>query len=153
LNEYRYMLAVLHLRAGDPNEAIRLFQQTLENDIGYYMAHVQMANIYEGNQMWPQAVQARNRAINANPDDVSLVLDLGLTFAKAGQWASAEEPLQRAVLSSPRDARAPYYLGIVEQQLGKAAEARTAFTRFLGLAPSRYERQIADAKQRLAALP
>jgi len=152
LNEYRYMLAVLNQRGGDPNEAIRLFQQTLENDIGYYMAHVQMANIYEGNQMWPQAVQARNRAINANPDDASLVLDLGLTLAKSGQWASAEEPLQQAVTSSPRDARAPYYLGIVEQQLAKPAEARAAFNRFLAIAPSRYERQIADAKQRLAAL-
>ena len=146
------MLAVLNQRGGDQTEAIRLFQLTLENDIGYYMAHVQMANIYESNQMWPQAVQARHRAINANPDDASLVMDLGLTLAKAGQWASAEEPLQQAVTSSPRDARVPDYLGSVEQQLGKAAEARAAFTRFLAIAPSRYERQIADAKVRLAAL-
>jgi len=54
--------------------------------------------------------------------------------------------------ANPRDARVLYYLGIVDQQLSKKDDARSAFTRFLTLAPSRYERQIADAKQRLASL-
>jgi hypothetical protein len=43
-------------------------------------------------------------------------------------------------------------LGIVEQRETKNAEARTAFTEFIALAPSRYRAQVADAKQRLAAL-
>lgn len=153
LNEYRYMLAVLNQRGGDPNEAIRLFRETLENDAGYYMAHVQLANIYEGIRRWDQAVLERRYAVNANPDDPSLLLDLGLTLAKANQLADAEESLRQALAANPRDARVPYYLGVVEQQLSKPADARAALTRFLAIAPSRYDRQIADAKQRLASLP
>lgn len=152
-NEYRYMLAVLHQRSGDPNEAIRLFRETLDNDIGYYMAHVQLASLYENSQMWPQAIEARRHAFNANPYDPSLILDLGMTLAKAGRWVEAEESLRQAQDANPRDARVPYYLGIVAQQIAKPADARAAFTRFLAIAPSRYDRQIADAKQRLATLP
>jgi tetratricopeptide (TPR) repeat protein len=151
-NEFRYILAYMQQRAGKTQDAIQLYREVLENDIGLFMAHVQLANIYDGARMWDQAVVSRRNAINANPDDPSLILDLGITLAKATRWTEADSALRQAQDANPRDARVPYYLGIVEQQLGKAAEARTAFTRFLGLAPSRYERQIADAKVRLAAL-
>lgn len=152
LNEYRYMIAVLNQRAGDPNEAIRLFRQVLEEDAGYYMAHAQLANIYESAQRMEQAIAERRYAVNANPEDASLLLDLALTLAKAGKAADAEEPLRQAQAANPRDARASYYLGIVEQQLGKKDDARAALTRFVAIAPSRYDRQIADAQQRLATL-
>lgn len=152
-NEYRYMLAYVNQRAGSPNEAIRLYREALENDVGLYMAHVQLGNIYEGARMWEQAILSRRNAVNANPDDASLLLDLGLTLAKSGKMTDAELSLHQAMEVNPRDARIPYYLGIVEQQLAKPADARAAFTRFLAIAPSRYDRQIADAKQRLAALP
>lgn len=152
-NAYRYMVAVLNLRAGDPNAAIEAFRQVLEEDAGYYMAHVQLANIYENNRLWPQAIDERRNAVNANPDDASLLLDFGMTLAKGNQWAAAETALRQAAETNPRDTRALYYLGIVEQQLAKPTEARDAFTRFLALAPSRYDRQVADAKQRLTALP
>lgn len=151
-NEYRYVLAYVIQRNGNPNEAIRLYREALENDVGLYMAHVQLANIYEGARMWEQAILSRRNAINANPDDASLLLDLGLTLAKAGKMVDAEEPLRQAQSANPRDARTSYYLGIVEQQLGKKDDARAAFTRFLAIAPSRYDRQIADAQQRLATL-
>jgi hypothetical protein len=46
--------------------------------------------------------------------------------------------------------RSPF--GVTLQAEHQSAEARAAFTQFLALAPSRYERQIADAKQRLTVL-
>ncbi|HEV8264339.1 MAG TPA: hypothetical protein VGQ06_05265 [Gemmatimonadales bacterium] len=57
-------------------------------------------------------------------------------------------------MGNPRDPRAVYHLGIVRQQLAKAGEARETLARFIAMAPAaRYERQIADARQRLTALP
>jgi Flp pilus assembly protein TadD len=102
--------------------------------------------------MWDQAVLSRRNAINANPDDPTLVLDLGWTLVKARRFADAEESLVTAAERSPRDPRAAYYLALVQLQLGKAEDAKANFQRFIGIAPSRYERQIADAQQRLASL-
>ena len=75
-----------------------------------------------------------------------------MTLAKASQFSEAEETLKQALDANPRDARVPYFLGVVEQQLGKTEDARDALSRFVALAPSRYDRQIKDAQQRLAAL-
>lgn len=152
-NEYRYVLAFVRQRADDPNAAIREYREALTADIGLYMAHVRIADIYEGAAMWPQAVEARLNAVNANPDDPSLALDLGKTLANAGRWAEAEQPLRTAATGSPSDSRPHLFLGLVLAQLGKPAEARSALSRFIALAPSRYERQIALARQRLDALP
>jgi Flp pilus assembly protein TadD len=116
------------------------------------MAHTRLAQLYESVQRWPVAIAERQAAVNANPDDPSLVYDLGVTLAKGAQWAQGDSTLRQAMAANPRDSRVPYYLGIVEQQLGKKDEARTAFQRFLALAPSRYQVQIDNAKQRLAAL-
>ncbi|HXF95354.1 MAG TPA: tetratricopeptide repeat protein [Gemmatimonadales bacterium] len=143
---------MLDQRAGRPADALSRYREVVEQDIGFYMAHVRMAEIHEGAARWDRAVEARRHALNANPDDPSLMLDLGVTLAKAGRLADAEEALRQALEANPRDARVPYYLGVVQQQLGEAADAAASFRRFLTLAPSRYDRQIADARRRLASL-
>jgi tetratricopeptide (TPR) repeat protein len=152
-NEFRYILAVMQQRASHFNEAISLYREVAQNDIGLYMAHVRLADIYEDHNMMPQAVAERQAAVTANPEDASLLLMLGKSLARVGQWADAERTLQQAAEANGRDARIAYFLGIVEQQLQKPADAKAAFNRFLSLAPSRYAAQIADAKQRLTALP
>jgi len=151
-NEYRYTLAYLTQRAGDPNGAVRLYQDALTNDLGLYMAHVRVGDIYEAAGMFDQAIAARRNALNANPDDPSLLLDLGKTLANAARWAEAEQPLTESAAANPRDPRVPFFLGLVLERLGRKDEARAAFTRFIAIAPSRYERQIVVAKQHLAAL-
>ena len=90
--------------------------------------------------------------LNVNPDDASLLTDLGVTLGKAGMMPQAETRLQAAADANPRDTRSLYWLGVAQQELGKTAEARAAFTRFVELAPSRYQPQVALAKDRLARL-
>jgi len=151
-NQYRYILGVLNQRAGNLEESVRYFREALENDIGLYMANARLAAIAETNMNWPAAIKERRAAVNANPDDPSLLLDLGKALAGSGDWAGAEQTLKQAREANPRDSRVPYYLGIVQQQLNKKEEARASFDRFIALAPSRYARQVDNAKQRLAAL-
>lgn len=151
-NQYRYMMGVLYQRAGNLQDAVRYYREALENDIGLYMANSRLAGIAETNMNWPVAVKERRAAVSANPDDPSLLLDLGKTLAGAGDWTGAEQTLKQAMDANPRDSRVPYFLGIVQQQLNKKEEARASFDRFVALAPSRYARQVDNAKQRLAAL-
>jgi tetratricopeptide (TPR) repeat protein len=151
-NEYRYTVATILQAAGRSSEAIAMFKEVLNNDIGFYMANVRLANIYEAAKDYPRAVQERLNAANVNPDDASLLTDLGVTLGKAGMMPQAETRLQAAADANPRDTRSLYWLGIAQQELGKTAEARASFTRFVELAPSRYQPQVAMAKDRLARL-
>lgn len=151
-NEFRYVLAYVKQRSGEVNAAIDLYREAITNDIGLYMAHVRLAEIYETGRMLPQAIESRRNAINANPENPSLLLDLGKTLAAAGQMSDAAEALRQAASANARDPRPPFYLGLVLEQLGQNAEARSAFNQFIALAPSRYDRQIAMAKQHLDAL-
>jgi tetratricopeptide (TPR) repeat protein len=151
-NEYRYFLATVRQAAGQKDKALELFQQVLEADIGLYMAHVQRANIYESDRRYAEALEERQRAINANPDDPSLLTDLGVTLGKSGKWQEAEETLKQAAEANPRDPRPYFWMGLCQVEQGKSAEAKASLTRFVATAPSRWEAQINLANQRLARL-
>lgn len=151
-NEYRYALGYAKQRNNDLNAAMEIYREALATDLGLFPAHLRIAEMYEGARQWDDAINARRNAINSNPDDASMQLDLGWTLAKAGRFDEAESELRQAAERAPRDARAPYYLGLVQLRLNKTAEAKASFERFIHIAPSRFEQQIADAKQRLEKL-
>lgn len=151
-NHFRYVLATILQADGKLPVAMTLYREVLDQDAGYYMANVRLAGIYESQRDFPNAVQQRQYAVNTNPDDASLLLDLGVTLGKAGMMPQAEAKLQAAVDANPRDSRAWYWLGVAQQAEGKRAEAKATFERFVALAPSRYGPQIAMAKERLAQL-
>ncbi len=151
-NDYRFILAALYQQAGHPDSAIALYRQALERDLGLFMAHVQMANIYEGMRQYDEALAERQRAVNANAEDGTLLLDLGVTLGKAGRFPESADALAQAHERNPRDARSLFWLGLAEQQRNRREEARRAYERFLELAPGRFDRQIAMARQRLADL-
>ncbi len=151
-NEYRYFLALFQQAGGKTDEAIVTYKKAIENDLGLYMAHVRLAEIYEGRKDLPKAIEERRNAINANPEDPSLQMDLGVTLGRAGDFAGAETALKAATDGLPRDFSAWYWLGIAEQQLGKKPEAKAAFQKVVALAPSRVPDLVAKANQRLATL-
>jgi len=151
-NDYRYILALLNYRAGRYAESIALYREALGNDVGLFMAHVQMGKMYEERQQWTDAIEHFRHAVATNPDDPSLLLDLGTVLREAGNLSESETTLRSAMSANGRDTRVLYHLGLTLDQAGKKSEAREVFARFLDLAPSRYNRQITDVQQRLAAL-
>lgn len=151
-NDFRYILALLNYRAGRYDQAIALYKEALGNDIGLFMAHVQMGKMYEERQQWAEAIEHFRGAVLTNPDDPSLLLDLGIVLREGGNLAESEATLRDAMQANPRDSRVTYHLGITLQQADKKNDARDVFRRFLGSAPSRYERQIVDVRERLVAL-
>lgn len=151
-NEFRYLIATVQQRAGNTAEARRLFTEVAANDIGLYMAHVRLADIAEAERSYDEAIAARRRAIEVNPDDPSLLTDLGMTLGKAGRFGAAIATLQQAHEANPRDPRPLFLLGIGHVQMGDAPKAREALERFLAMAPERMERQVIAARQRLASL-
>jgi tetratricopeptide (TPR) repeat protein len=151
--DYRYLLALFKQWSHRPADAMTLYQQALASDLGLYMAHVRLAQLYAENHMWAQAVEEARRAVTANPDDPSLLVDLAEMLRDGGRLAEAEAAFRQAAQANVRNPRVAYELGLVEQQVGNPGAAKQAFTRFMAIAPSGMSTEIADAKQRLAALP
>lgn len=152
-NEYRFTLGVLRFLSGRVDSAVALFQESIANDLGLYMAHVYLATIYEQQQRMDEALVERQRAVDASPEDGILLQELGLALYNQGRQAEAQDVLKRAIAANPRNAFPHYILGHSALARGQPAEAKAEFTRFLELAPRRFTDYIADAKARLAALP
>ena len=153
-NEYRYFLAYMYHLAGQTDSALVMYEEALTNDLGLYMAHVQIANIYEQQRNYTRAVEARRRAVNANPDDPSLLRDLGVALGKSGQWIEAVEALKQAGAGNPRDYMVPFWLGIAQIQMGRTAAAKATLQEFLSLVPedSRFDKPKQYAREQMAGL-
>jgi len=152
-DDYGFVVAFLHQVAGQHDEAVRAYQDVLERNIGLYTAHIRLAEIHEQRKNWPAAIEERQRAVAANPEDPSLVFDLGEALYLSGRHAEAITELRRSIEMNSRETRAYYTLGLAALALGRAEEARTALHQFVALAPSRYRTRVFDARWRLAQSP
>jgi tetratricopeptide (TPR) repeat protein len=151
-NQIRYVLATISRRAGRADQALALYRESVANDLGLYMAHVQMADIYEERRQWNEAITERQRALDVSPDDASLRYDLAYSQARARQFKDAADILTDLMENKPLNPRIPYLLGLVSLQLGDAGRARDALQRFVAIAPSRFNEQVAEARQQLNQL-
>jgi tetratricopeptide (TPR) repeat protein len=152
INEYRYFVASFTHAAGRGNDAVGLYREAVENDLGLYMAHVRLASIFEAQRDYPQAIEERRRAINANPDDATLHLDLGIALGKSGNFAEAEKSIRVTTERIPRHVEAWFWLGLALEQQGKGAEAKVAYQKVVDLAPSRLKARADAARAKVAAL-
>jgi tetratricopeptide (TPR) repeat protein len=151
-NRMRYVLATVTRLAGRGEEAIALYEQSLEKDLGLFMAHTAMAEIYEERRDWNAAITERRRAVESNPENTSLQYDLGHTLARSLRFYEAAEVLSAAMAANPHNARIPYTLGLVQLRLKDRPAALAAFRRFVAIAPSRFGAQVTEARQRIKEL-
>jgi tetratricopeptide (TPR) repeat protein len=149
--ELRYVVGVIQQRGGQDDGAEESFKAALAEDPGLSMAHVRLADLYESQGRMRDAVRERKRAVTTNPDDPSLLVDLGRTFLAAGDAAAAVTALRKAIGARP---------GMIESyhQLGRALvalhspDARAALDLFIQYAPSTMASEVADARRLLTRL-
>jgi Tfp pilus assembly protein PilF len=151
-NEFRYVLGSIKMRAGDLNGAADLFKSAAAGDIGLYMATVQLANVYEMAGRLELALQERQKAVEANPDDRVSMVELAETQLKAKKLREARKTLLDMIQIEPTSIRGLYTLAMIETELGEKAAAVQHFEEFLKVVPARFKDEIADVKQRIAAL-
>lgn len=150
--QYRYFIAEFQQAAGNDDQAVESYQAALEKDLSLFMAHVRLADIYQKRKDFEHAIAERKDAINTNPDDPSLQIDLGVTLGLAGRFDEARTALKAATDALPRNADAWYWLGVASEQVGRKDDARHAFEHVVAVAPSRMQPRVDQAKAHLARL-
>jgi tetratricopeptide (TPR) repeat protein len=151
-NDFRYILAIFKEHLHKPAEAVQLYQDAINADLGLYMAHVRLAQLYRQYKMWDKAVAEAQAAVDVNPDDASLLVDLAAIDREAGRLPDAQAALTKAAAVDGRYPEVFYRLGIVSQELNQSGAARDAFTRFIAVAPHRLADDVTDARKRLATV-
>ncbi len=151
-NDYRYMAAMMLDFAGQADVASLLLREALGTDPSLYMAHSQLARLHEDAERWEEAVIERQRAVDANPENGSLLVDLGLTFSRAGKLDSSLDAFTQAAAMNPRDPNAPYHAAVTALRLERIEVARRYFENFLSIAPSRMKSEISDAHRQLLSI-
>jgi tetratricopeptide (TPR) repeat protein len=91
------------------------------------------------------AMDAANRAIEANGDNPFAHYQLGLVAAKQQNYARATDAFTRATELNPEFAYAHLYAGQAAQRLKQTAKMADHFRYFLKLAPEAPERQSVQA--------
>jgi len=151
-NDHRYMAAVMLYYSGQNDVARVLLQEALGADPSLYMAHSQLARIHEDAGRLDEAAAERQRAVDANPDNGSLLADLGLTLLRAGMNEEAFDAFVQAGTMNSRDSRAAYQAGVTALALGRREQARKWLQRFAAIAPARMGAQRADAQRHLESI-
>ena len=151
-NEFRYVLGSIKLKGGDLNGAAELFNDAAAGDVGLYMAEVQLGNVYEMAGRLETSLLHRQRAVDANPEDRTSMIELAETQLKAKKTADARRNLEAVVAAEPNNIRALYTLGIVAADMGDKASAVTHFEQFLKVVPERFKAEKDDVRKRIAAL-
>ncbi|MCI0459353.1 MAG: tetratricopeptide repeat protein [Gemmataceae bacterium] len=116
-------------KGGKHAEAIQLYEKARQKDARLHHVCRRLAVLYDRVGNFPRAQEEYDRALKLQPDDPSLLNDLGYSHYCQGNWDEAEKCLRRALEKNPKSARAWTNLGLVLGQKGLYAECVEAFAR------------------------
>ena len=151
-NDMRYMLAFFRAKAGHQWSAVNTYREVLVSDLGYWMAHVRLADLLEALGRPDEALLERDQALAMNPADPMLRFELGVTLGRAGRAAEADSMLALAQAALPRMALIPYRRAELAWLRNDPEAARAGCEAFLALASGGLTDEIADAQIRLEVL-
>ncbi len=143
---FTYAVATAQQASGNDTAARTAYQETLDQNLGFYMAHVQLASsAFHANDTATALTEALT-ATQIRPDDPVVQLFAGYSLLTAGRGDEAVEHMRSAINADPYYA-APYlYLGEALRQLHDTADAIAAYSDFLAHARRRDpERPAAQA--------
>lgn len=144
-------LGMVQKRLGNVDAARESFSRSLQEDLSYFPAHVQLAMLALDSKDTVTALSEMDLAVQIKPNDAGLRYMYGFTLMEVGRNAEAEEQLNKAIEFNPEYAAPRHALAKVLDAAGKPQEARVQYRVFLSLAP-RNDPRRGEASRRIAAL-
>ena len=142
-------LGVIHAEMGARDRSRVLFGRALAKAPRAASIWNNLGLLELGARRMPEAAQAFERAVDADPAFAPAWAALGAAYANSNR-ERAIHAWKRAVELSPTDYDTLFNLGMVLWQSGRRDEARPYFERFVRGAPSRYSADVANIRRMLA---
>ena len=138
--EVLYNVALSQQKLGANDQAAQAFGRLAERPEGdpWHFIGLSGRQLVEGNN--DAAVASARQAAAMAPDLPGTHFQLGLTLARAQQWAEAAEAFDAASDRQPNNAYAHYYGGMMHYRANRVDRMALHFETFLKLAPEAPER-------------
>jgi tetratricopeptide (TPR) repeat protein len=150
---YEYALGLLHRARENPPEATAALNRALLENLAFYPARMQLADIALQEGRAADAVVELQQAAEIAPDDGYLQYRLGVALLEAGNPAGAVSALRIAARREPYYAAIQLHLGAASERAGDTSAAKEAYSRYLQIAPQNATAERARAKRWLAQQP
>jgi len=123
--------------AGRTDEAKRLYRQLLASHPAHVRARNNLALILDAEGNHQGALAELDRALDADPENGTLLVNRGALLGAMGRYAAAERDLRKVLRVEPSHAEALFNLGVVMTKKGLWCEAVPQLKRAVELEPER----------------
>lgn len=147
-----YALAMLRIAGGDRAGGRAALADALTENFAFYPAHDLLGQLALADGDTAVALREAEQAVQIAPDDVVMEYHYGVVLLAAQRPADAVAPLLRAVAAAPWYAAAHYSLAVALRSAGEREGARTAFARYVAIAPRSDSSYVGVARRELARL-
>ena len=141
-----YAIGRLQAAAGDRSGAIESMQQALVEDLGFYQAHITLAELALDRGDVTGATKEYGQAIELWPNDCRTRFEYGIALSRGAALADAETQLREAIRLEPQFADSYFELGQVLQRRSDSKGALAAFTTYVARAP-RFSTNLMTARR------
>lgn len=122
-----YEQAELHRGKRNWEEAIALYQKTIELDPNFSWAYHQLGDIFSRQNKWIEAIVVYRQSIALNPNFSWSYHNLGMVLIQQKQWDQAIYAYSKAIEINPDFCWSYYYLGEAFDQQQNWQESVTAY--------------------------
>jgi tetratricopeptide (TPR) repeat protein len=126
-----HSIGLVQQRLGNAAGAKAAFARALEEDLSYFPAHVQLANLAMAANDTATAQSEMELAVQIKPDDPSLHFAYGYMLITSAKFEEAEAQFRKAIEVDPAYASPYFMLALVLDSQGKAPEALATYRAFL----------------------
>jgi tetratricopeptide (TPR) repeat protein len=145
--ESHYLAVLIASRLDQPERAAASLAALASNpDHGWQLVSQSASALSHGDA--GQAAELANQAVAANPPLFAAHYQLGLSRARAEDWAGAAAAFEHAIELNPTFAYASYYAGLSFSRVRRVDKTAEHFERFLRLAPAAPERTAVQSIMR-----
>lgn len=118
---------------GDFSEAVRLIKEIIKDDPEVIDAYFTLGNLYFKHQEFDKALEQFFIALDKNPRDTFIVINIANCYIMKGEFEKGKEFLEEKLRSLPPDSQIYLILGNIEFALKNYKEAERAYRECLRL--------------------